>query len=123
MKYLGIDYGTKKVGLAFSDDAGVLAFPHKVIPNNDKFRDVLEDILKHMEISDVVMGHSINNDGEENPVMIEARGLADALTREGFTVHFEPEFFTTVQAKRNTADAHADASAAALILQGFLDKE
>jgi len=123
MKYLGIDYGTKKVGLALSDDEGSMAFPHSVIPNNTSLYENVLYVLKEHEIDEIVVGHSIANDGEENPVMEEAHKFIDLLIQEDYTVHLEPEFLTTFQAKRNTEDAMADASAAALILQSFLDKE
>jgi len=123
MKYLGIDYGTKKIGLALSDDGGSIAFPHSVMRNEEGLRDELEKILDTEGIQHVVIGHSLSMRGEENPVMEEAHGFKEGLERDGYTVYLEPEFFTTVQAKRNTRDAMADASAAALILQSFLDRK
>ena len=36
MRYLGIDYGTKRIGIAFSDEKGKMAFAHSVIPNLGK---------------------------------------------------------------------------------------
>jgi putative Holliday junction resolvase len=123
MKYLGIDYGTKKVGLAVSDDEGTMAFPHSIVRNDDKLREKIENTLAEEEITTIVMGHSLAMDGNENPVMEEAHGFKGTLEREGFTVHLEPEFLTTVQARRGTPDEMADASAAALVLQTFLDKK
>ena len=41
MKYLGIDYGTKKIGIAVSDREGRIAFPKKIIPNS---KDIIQDI-------------------------------------------------------------------------------
>lgn len=123
MKHLGIDYGTKKVGLALSDDDGTMAFPHAVVPNDDMLRHSIEELLTAEGIRSIVLGHSLAMDGEENPVMEEIHGFKDIFEREGYTVHLEPEFLTTVQAKRHTSDAMADASAAALILQSFLDKQ
>lgn len=123
MKYLGIDYGTKKIGVALSDEAGSIAFPHSVVPNDDTARDTVDELLAQEHITTVVIGHSLAMSGEENPVMEEAHGFKEALERDGFTVHLEPEFLTTQQAKRTTGDMMADASAAALILQTFLDKQ
>ena len=42
MKRLGIDYGTKKIGLAISSDNGSMAFPPAVVPNNDQFMSYLK---------------------------------------------------------------------------------
>ncbi len=123
MKYLGIDYGTKKVGLALSDDGGSLAFPHSVIPSDGSLFETVESLLKENDIQRVVIGHSVAHDGSENPVMQGAHEFKNRLESENYVVYLEPEFLTTFQAKRNTEDAMADASAAALILQSFLDRD
>ncbi len=122
MRYIGIDYGTKKVGLAFSDEEGLVAFPHSVVPNDYMFpKDILE-LLKKETVSNAVVGHSLAHDGSENPVMEEVHAFKKFLETNGIRVELEHEFLTTFQAKRNTEDPMADASAAALILQSFLDK-
>jgi len=123
MKFLGIDYGTKKVGLATSDESGSVAFPYAVIPNDLKLFEEVLFLLRNEDIQNIVMGHSTDMKGGENPVMQEAHSFKERLEKEKFIVHLEPEFLTTFQAKRNTEDAMADAAAAALILQSFLDKE
>jgi len=123
MKYLGIDYGTKKVGLAISDDTGSVAFPRTVIPNDTYLFEKIEELLENEDIHQVVIGHSLMLSGKENPLMEHIHAFKEVLTHAGFAVHLEPEFWTTAQAKRNTKDSMADASAAALILQSFLDKK
>ena len=51
MKYLGIDFGSKRIGLAVSDDGGKLAFPHSVVPNG---ANLLEEIKEaEQEIAEV----------------------------------------------------------------------
>ena len=122
MKYLGIDYGTKKVGLALSDDGGSLAFPHSVVPNDRNLLESVLVLLKENSIENVVIGHSLANDGSENPIMEGAHKFTIFLEEKNCVVHLEPEFLTTFQAKRNTEDSMADAAAAALILQSFLDR-
>lgn len=123
MKYLGVDYGTKKVGLALSDDEGSIAFPHSVVSNDTRLIEGVQDIIEANNVDALVVGHSVAHDGTENPVMERAHAFKEVFEQAGFSVHLEPEFLTTFQAKRNTGDAMADASAAALILQSFLDKE
>ena len=122
MKYLGIDYGTKKVGIALSDDEGKLAFPHSVEPNDMYLFEKIKQLLDDEGIIAIVMGHSLGFKGEDNPVMDRINHFTEALIHAGYHVHMEPEFLTTAQAKRHTADNMADASADALILQTFLDK-
>ncbi len=123
MKYLGIDYGTKKIGLALSDDGGSMAFPDRVVPNSKEGMEYIHTLIQKHTIQNVVIGHSKNNSGEDNEVMQYVYTYKKELEDEGVNVVLEPEFFTTVQAKRMSDDTLADASAAALILQSFLDKK
>ncbi len=126
MRYLGIDYGTKKVGIAFSDKEGVLAFPFKVLKNLRTY-DVLREIKKiceEKEISKIVLGESLDYKGRPNPVMAEIEKFKILLEKEiGLPVIFETEVLTTKQAANSQPESKKlDASAAALILQSYLDR-
>jgi len=124
MKYLGIDYGHKKVGFAQSDEDGVLAFPLMISENNkDLLRDVKE-IITAMNISCVVIGESLDQKGKPNPIAKEAREFAVKLENElDVKVAFEKEWFTTAEARKQPeANRNVDDAAAALILQRYLDK-
>ncbi len=121
-KYLGVDYGTKKIGLALSDDAGVLAFPHSVVINSKDAHEQIKEIAKANSITDVVVGYSKDLDGTENPIMENIIEFQKELEGEGFSMFLEPEFWSTFQAKRMNDDSVADASAAAIILQSYLDR-
>ena len=55
MRYLGIDYGSKRVGLAISDEGGTMAFPYKIIPNNMELVDAIHNICGAEEISAMVL--------------------------------------------------------------------
>jgi putative transcription antitermination factor YqgF len=79
MKYLGIDYGTKRVGLALSDDGGTLAFPHAVLENTIGLTAAIEDIIRSEKIDEIIMGESVGLDGTENPVQKQIKGFAEAL--------------------------------------------
>lgn len=95
MKYLGIDFGTKKLGLANSDDDNKLAFPMMIMPNDiyksnkdgiaitknpnsTLYGDILE-IIKAYKITTIVIGESIDNSGKPNPVAKIAHEFADSL--------------------------------------------
>lgn len=129
MRYLGIDYGTKKTGIAISDEAGTMGFPHKVAPTDPRLLDDLALLIKEKGIEAAVVGESTDFSGGENAVAQEARRFADDLAaRTGVTIHFEPETLTT-QAARRMPDGtrmegspDVDASAAALILTSFLER-
>lgn len=136
MRYLGIDYGTKRIGLALSDESGALAFPHRII---DAGEGALEEVLVLIDrevVEAVVIGESKDLAGVPNKVMAAIEGFKLALEARGVAVHYEPEFMTSAQAaqpaegqSRPTAspsprskEGPIDAASAALILQSYLDR-
>ncbi len=129
MRYLGIDYGHKKLGLAISDELGSFAFPYQVIPNKSPV-DLIAEIKKIClaeGVGEIVLGESLDLSGQANPIqadiLIFKKGLESEL---GLPVHLEREFFTTWEAKRiideSQTDKQTDARAASLILKAYLDK-
>ncbi len=127
MRHLGIDFGTKKVGIAVSDEGGQMGFPHSVVPNDDRLLETVVALLYKQDIEAIVMGESLSLTGAENPVAKEAKQFAQALKAQtGLPVHFEPEMFTTQEAGRGIDGArggtkdNVDAQAAALILTSYL---
>jgi putative Holliday junction resolvase len=124
MIILGIDYGTKKVGIALSDDGEMIAFPKKVIPHTKELLKDIKEIVKANSVGAIVVGESKDLSGAENPLMEDIRSFVATLTKEvRLPVHLEPEFLTSHEARRGgTREDMIDASAAALILQRFLEK-
>lgn len=126
MRHLGIDFGTKKVGIALSDEGGNMGFPHSIIPNDSKLFETLTSLIKEEGVEVVVMGESLNFSGEENPVAKEAKTFAQKLASTGVNVVFEPEMLTTQEARRDFEGARThgdvDSSAAALILTSYLGR-
>ncbi|MBU0611940.1 Holliday junction resolvase RuvX [Patescibacteria group bacterium] len=136
MRFLGIDYGTKRIGIAISDENGTLAFPKGLVPNDLNAFKVIGDILKKENISEVVVGESLDLKGSPNPLFKEIKIFVQELqSKFNLPIHMEREFLTSVEARRkegkgkNNArkvkkqkSVKVDASAAALILQRYLDK-
>lgn len=128
MRYAGIDFGTKRIGVAFSDEAGTMGFPHGVIRNDANALSQLVTLMKEKEVTAVVFGDSRTLGGEENKVAKEAKQFAEALTKETkVPVYFEPEMFTTQEARRHPDGEHqgsieVDAQAAAIILTSYLSR-
>jgi tRNA-binding protein len=127
MRYLGIDYGTKKIGLALSDENGTMGFPHSVITTSAQSLDTVADLISQEKVSAIVIGESKDFSGEDNSVAEEARVFAQALAdKSGIPFHLEPETFTTQEARRYPDGSRmegspdVDASAAALILRNYL---
>jgi putative Holliday junction resolvase len=133
MRYLGIDYGSKRVGLALSDEAGTMGFPHTILTNTPKLVEELGTLLAKENVGAVVIGESRTLAGGDNPIAKDARALGTLIhERAGIPVFYESEVFTSTEARRAPAkeaksrkprDKSAiDASAAALILTSFLSR-
>lgn len=137
MRHLGIDYGSKRVGLALSDDGGTMAFPYKILPNDMQLVDMVHNICGEENISAIVIGESHDLSGNQNKIMGSIEEFKRNLEGElDLPIYFQKEFMTTVEARgregkeSNNArkiskndQPSADASAAALILQRYLDKK
>ncbi|MCA9366512.1 Holliday junction resolvase RuvX [Candidatus Kaiserbacteria bacterium] len=122
---MGIDFGSKKVGVALSDESGTMAFPETVLPNDAALLPAITALITEKGVAEVVIGHSLGKDGEPNAVHALAEEFMTDLTLAlGLPVHLEPEQFTTQAALRlQGRTAQTDASAAALILDGFLTRK
>lgn len=124
MRLMGIDYGTKRVGVALSDESGKMAFPHIVLNNDEKLLEKLEEIISERGVGEIVIGHSLGRDGAANAVHAEVEELIGDLTlRVGLPIHLEPEQYSTQEALREQGrTAQTDASAAAIILNSFITR-
>jgi putative Holliday junction resolvase len=142
MKYLGIDYGTKKIGLAISDDRGGIAFPKNIIPSNDQSISFLVEYIQTEKIEKIVIGKSIDLDGTENVLQQKINVFKKEIEQKtGLMVDMENEWMSSVAArshlygKGNIANEQwtekgnkkrreaVDAGAAAIILQRYLDRK
>lgn len=123
MKYLGIDYGTKRVGIAVSDADLKFAFPKEVLKNDNTIITALTDIIKKEGIKKVVIGESKNFKMEDNAIMGEIIDLKDVIEKTlEIDAVLHPEFLTSAQAENlQGKNDMIDASAAAIILQSYLD--
>ena len=126
MRYLGIDYGDARIGIALSDPDGTIAFPQETIQNrgdNEVVRRI-SGFVKKEHIGHVILGLPISFDGGESEQTKKVRQFAIRLREKiSIPLEFENEMLTTKIAKDGgVAKEHADASAAALMLQSYLDK-
>lgn len=133
MRYLGVDYGTSKIGLALSDEGGTMGFPHAIISNTPRLVDELCALIADKSVGAVVIGESRSLTGADNPIAKEARALGTMLTaRSGIPVLYESEVFTTAEALRPPEKQGKsrspkqrqviDDKAAALILTSYLSR-
>ena len=122
-RVMGIDYGSKRVGISLSDEDGRVAFPKAVLPNDKFLASSLTELIAGHSVSEVVIGESRNNAGEENSIARSARALARVLEADtGVTIHFEPEFWSSQEVRAHTGATRVDAEAATIILNSFLTK-
>lgn len=150
MKILGIDYGTKKIGVALSDESTSFAFPYSIIETRKtssaeersgktlgvKEVSKIKKICENHNVSKIILGRSLDFKGRPNPVQTNIENFKLALEKEtGLLVEYQDETLTTSEAKRSPDKINprkgapkikpkdVDASAAALILQSYLDKQ
>jgi methionine--tRNA ligase beta chain len=125
MKYLGIDYGEKRVGIAVSDMEAKVAFPKVVLENNAELIKNIINLCNENEIGAIVIGESKNYKGEDNKINPQIISFKRDLSKETkLSISLEPEFMSSSQVENTFGKTDMlDASAASIILQTFMDKE
>ncbi len=128
MSYIALDYGKKYIGIANSDPDGVLAFPVSVIANNNHTLEIVLNLIKEKDIKGIVIGDSVDEVGQKNMIQKYAEEFGTLLMgKTDLPVYYENESFTSSHARHafegSTQKGRIDSSAAALILQRFLDKK
>jgi putative holliday junction resolvase len=128
---LGVDYGTKRVGLAISDSLGITARPLSVVPRSAVVQEVV-NLVKEHDVGTIVVGLPTGLSGDEGMSASEARKLADELgIAAGVEVILVDERYTSRMAedallesgmKRRERRENVDKVAAAIILQDYLDR-
>ena len=128
MRILGIDYGDKKIGLAFGDSSARVAVPLEVIVNEgDVTIEALVHRVKEEDISLVVVGVPLPQ-GNHSSVQLEKtrKFIATLAQAAPVSVVEEDESFTSVESVRLqqefNAQADEDALAAMLIVQSYIDQ-
>lgn len=126
MRLMGIDYGEKKIGIALSDESAKIAFPHSVIKNVSVATAIKEikKICEEKQVGKIILGKSLDYKNQPNIIMAKIEKFKSLFEKEiSLSVEFENEVLTTKQAERYTGkQPYTHASAAALILQSYLDK-
>jgi putative Holliday junction resolvase len=132
IRFLGVDHGTRRIGLAYGDDIGV-ATPLPAIATDDPSRQwaSLEAMVKERRITAVVLGHPLNMDGSAGPQALAVEEFARRIGAEfGLPVHLVDERLTSYEAESTIAPSRrrairssglVDSRAATIILQDYLD--
>ncbi len=130
-RYLGIDYGTKRVGLAISDGLGLTARPLEVVARK-RVVDRVKELVSTYDVAGLIIGLPTGLTGGEGQSAEGARRLGDELCEAtGLGVEYIDERFTSRIAeeallgagmKRRNRRETVDKVAAAIILQAYLDR-
>ena len=134
-RYIGIDYGIKRTGIAVSDPLRVFATALDTV-DSTKIIDYLQNYAQKETISRFVLGFPVNMDGTPSEAQAHVKGFIDKLEKAfpGIPVSLEDERFTSVLAHRAMIDggmkasdrrnkASVDKISAAIILQSYLDRQ
>ena len=130
---LGIDFGEKRVGLALSDRLYLIASPYKTIQyiSQDDLISKIKKIVFEKEIKVFVLGLPLNLKGEDTTQTKKVRKFKKLLSILSLPIVYEDERFSSIIAKnslvlQNVKTGHnkseIDKTAAAIILQQYLDK-
>lgn len=136
MRYLGLDLGSRTLGVALSDKTGLIASSYTIIRHNEDYENLInqvETIVKEKEVDEIVLGlpkHMNNDIGEKGNLSIWfQQQLKEKLN---IPVHLEDERLTTRQAEnlliqndtsRKKRKKVIDSMAATIILQSYLDRK
>lgn len=138
MRIMGLDYGSKTVGVALSDELGITAQPLITIErkSENKLRKTLaqiEELIEAYEVSFVVLGYPKNMDNSEGIRVEKTKEFKEHIERRtGLEVVLWDERLTTMESERILMDAgvrrenrkdYIDKMAAAIILQSYMDAE
>jgi len=132
MRYLAIDYGIKRTGLAVCDARETIASPLKVLAGQRRLIEEIEQIVASENIEGIVLGLPLNMDGSQGPQARQVLAFADRLKqRLGIPIYLQDERLSSFGAEeklqatglsRAKRRERLDALAAAEILQAFLDE-
>ena len=136
MRIMGLDYGSKTVGVALSDELGITAQPIMTIErkSENKLRRTLaqiEELIDAYEVSFVVLGYPKNMNNTDGPRVEATKEFKEHIERRtGLEVVLWDERLTTIESERILMDsgvrrehrkAYIDKMAAAIILQSYMD--
>jgi putative Holliday junction resolvase len=133
MRVLAIDHGTKRMGLAISDELGVIAQPLEFVPAEpfNGFLTRLKEIIQQKQVELLLVGMPRNMDGSYGPAALSVQAFG-AVLKEAVTIPIKmwDERLTSAQAnrfliegkvRRDKRKEKVDKTAAAILLQSYLD--
>ncbi len=132
MRYLGIDFGEKRIGVAVSDDQARLAVPVGVVHRHNDYDSIgeLREMALERDVGALVVGRPTRLDGRPGSLAKRVGRFAERLSAAcRLPLFFIDETLTSVEAEHRSRDRVAprdqpvDAVAARILLQDWLDQE
>jgi putative Holliday junction resolvase len=137
MKYMGIDYGTKRIGVAISDESGKFAFPKIIVSSGKQALSDIIALIQEEGVEQVIVGNSLDMSGNRNAIMEDVDVFVEQLHKlTGLPVGFMDERYSSsairafdfekpiANTRGNSRPTdHIDDRAAAIMLQRYLDKQ
>lgn len=132
---MGVDYGDKRIGIAFTDPLNIICSPYEVYQNvgEEKALEHLRNLIREFNVDEVAMGLPLNMDGSEGERAIKHREIGEKLAQiSGVKVHFVDERLTSAEAEEFLIENHVrrekrkeiiDKIAAQIILQTFMNNK
>lgn len=120
-RYLALDVGDRRIGLAVGDEGGGIARALRTLRRRSVDADVaaIRDIARREEVTALLIGLPLTLRGDEGPQAARVRRFADACATLGLPVELHDERFTTAEAGLRGAE-DVDAGAARILLEDFL---
>jgi putative Holliday junction resolvase len=132
-RILGLDFGTRRIGIALSDPGRTMAFPVEVYEPHGTEPDArfFRELVRENEIDRIVLGLPLHTSGRESELAVRARNFGEWLTSvTGCSIVYFDERYTSVEAEQSLIDAgltrkqrnaRRDKLAAQIMLQSYLD--
>ena len=133
MRIMGLDFGDKSIGIAISDESGLIASPRDTLHRSNLEKDIarLTELARKEGVEEILVGMPLSLDGSEGPQARKVMAFIKTLReRSGLQVRPWDERLTTVAAERALIEGNVsrarrrkivDQVAAAVMLQGYLD--
>jgi putative Holliday junction resolvase len=132
MRYLAVDYGAKRTGLAICDAEETMAFPFGILHGQKDLIDRIEQIVDAERIDAIVLGLPLNMDGSNGPQSQQVLAFSERLKQHiRVPIHLQDERLSSFEAEQKLQTtglskakqrARLDALAAAEILQAFMEE-
>ena len=132
-RYLALDWGSVRIGLAITDPLKIIAQPYATLSNDQNLLENIKKIVVEQNISKLIIGHPIKLDGSIGPAANKVNEFKEQLSLElqNVEIIMQDERLSTVEAekrmlakdaKRKTRRANIDKTAAAIMLEHYLNK-